>query len=340
VAELPENVTVSITPATAKTAETTAELAATFKAIGGALKQAAEPFKITAQMVAKAFDVPLEVLMPVGTPDYPAQVAAIKAAAYPPPKLPINASGPVMVSQLDEHGAPTGKLIELGKVSDFSFNYAEGGIITPEQAKAAGESLLKKHQITFAVDLGADASKDTVVAAMTSHFEPPDEYLHGDGDIPLYQPKPFVFNVLGKAQPVVVHSPPQQVWQNELGVVTKIDSKMSRVDLVGTVSTAAGYHKLALTLVTEHELAHRLLTETDPAKKIQMGVQFVNGMPFTWEAGTGWVPKEQEPARYGWFCDACQVHWNAHTGDPVACESGGYVRQATSAEHKLMLLHS
>lgn len=36
----------------------------------------------------------------------------------------------------------------------------------------------------------------------------------------------------------------------------------------------------------------------------------------------------------GMFCTACNEHWNEHQGDPVACDSGGYVRPALPHEEK------
>jgi hypothetical protein len=42
-------------------------------------------------------------------------------------------------------------------------------------------------------------------------------------------------------------------------------------------------------------------------------------------------------APYGWFCTACDLHMTVHKGDPVACDSGGWCRPATSAEHKRTL---
>jgi hypothetical protein len=34
------------------------------------------------------------------------------------------------------------------------------------------------------------------------------------------------------------------------------------------------------------------------------------------------------------WCTACDVHWMAHKGDPVACDSGGYLRPSTPLEDK------
>jgi hypothetical protein len=47
---------------------------------------------------------------------------------------------------------------------------------------------------------------------------------------------------------------------------------------------------------------------------------------------------DEDEAPYGWFCDHCGEHMAAHTGDPVACDSAGTVRPATSTEHKRVLL--
>lgn len=59
----------------------------------------------------------------------------------------------------------------------------------------------------------------------------------------------------------------------------------------------------------------------------------------------GTVPPEdvqlfhgEDEAPYGWFCDHCDEHMAAHKGDPVACDSAGSVRPATSIEHKRVLL--
>lgn len=46
------------------------------------------------------------------------------------------------------------------------------------------------------------------------------------------------------------------------------------------------------------------------------------------------LPPAAQVVSSGMWCMACNEHWNEHQGDPVACDSGGYVRPALPHEEK------
>lgn len=239
-----------------------------------------------------------------------------------------------------------------------------------------------------------------------SHWdpEPGAPYLKGDGDPGSsglkisFQANAQHFDVLGKSQPVVSMKP-CTIWENDLGRL-KIENGRAFLNLTGTVSTAEGSFYLGAELITEDiELAKRMIgviPNDGPGTGIQVLEQEAGNQLFTWEAGTGWVPTQSDygplhasfpavptkkggvqytwpadgtqhtgpdgavwefhpaggwrvveypsvydpkkMAPYGWFCTACNEHWTVHKGDPVGCDSGGWLRPATSAEHKRALL--
>lgn len=174
-----------------------------------------------------------------------------------------------------------------------------------------------QHLSPTEVSVTSDPKKEPIVASggliapqsgwsllgTTTGFEPDLDQLDGDGDpFPSVSAsyKPLTFSVLGKAQPVVVT--PQK-----------------------PVST-----------VPEHWPADGT-THTGP-----------DGAVWTFAVKGGWIITEpplldfgtEKRAPYGWWCTACAVHWIRHTADPVGCESGGWLRPATSTEHKLALMQA
>jgi hypothetical protein len=242
-------------------------------------------------------------------------------------------------------------------------------------------------------------------------WQPDPEMLEGSGDIG-YSVKPYYkpFDVLGKASPVVVQHPSTKIYTNNLGRAEIQSDGRSYVQLKGKpVSTSMGIFELSASIVLEPgsaEMAKKLIgviPNDGPGTGVQLLEKSAGNQLFTWEAGTGWVPKEnpqplhtefmgvppysekiswsaekahwpvdgtrhlgpdgtvwefhisggwiiaQVPdllfsagtelrAPYGWWCSACGEHWDVHKGDPVGCESGGWLRPATSAEHKAMTL--
>lgn len=240
---------------------------------------------------------------------------------------------------------------------------------------------LSNHSWGTAVDINMAEGEP-----MHMHFEPDPNapYLEGDGDIDS-TPKPsyLSFSALDKADPVTLQLPElPMIWETALGKVVQ-HGKHCQVLLTGIVSTASGgVYQLGADLITDDpELAQQLIGVI-PNDGPGTGNCFLEASAgnqlFTWEAGTGWIPKPvHEPlhaslpefsttkggvkfdhelwadgtwkpaeealfdpteAPYGWFCTICEEHMSVHEGDPVACDSGGYVRPATSAEHKLALL--
>lgn len=188
----------------------------------------------------------------------------------------------------------------------------------------------------------------------------PKPFLKGS-DFPLIathkQAKAYAYDVLGKAMPVVVHqAPAPMIQQTDLGQITVISATKAQVKVSGAVSTDQGVFELSQTMVLPIQHAKQMIGLTDADGSAPIFHGSINGQMYRWEPGEGWTlasewstpvihhdsvppsaPKTFQPP-YGWFCTACKVHWSRHTGDPVACDSGGYVREASSAEHKLALL--
>jgi hypothetical protein len=267
----------------------------------------------------------------------------------------------------------------------------------------SGQVPVSNHCAGLAMDI------NSTVNPYTGKPIPGEMYLEGDGDPFMSTVKPYMtFDVLGKAQPVVATGPAKHVWENELGKVVQ-QGGIYHVSLTGIVSTGTGTYQLGGEIgTTDLELAKKLIgviPNDGPGTGIQVLEQTVDGQVFTWEAGTGWIPKPdygplhaslpeipttkggvkyptawpskisgwpedstrhtgpdgavwefnlsggwiivQQPdelfgggerAPYGWWCSACSEHWSVHKGDPVGCDSGGWLRPATSAEHKEALL--
>jgi hypothetical protein len=240
---------------------------------------------------------------------------------------------------------------------------------------------------------------------------PGEANLEGSGDPFEYTVKkarPMSFEVLGKAQPVVVTPPKLSTWKTELGQIDQ-QGDVCQVSLNGVVSTALGLHAIGAQIVmTDLELAKKLIgviPNDGPGTGICVLEQAAGGQLFTWEAGTGWIPRlpdkplyasfpevstkkgglkfssfpqdaavdpgdlhtgpdgaiwefrvaggwrvveyppgstasSSQRAPYGWWCSYCGEHMLVHKGDPVACDSGGWCRPATSVEHKLAMMQA
>jgi hypothetical protein len=348
--------------------------------------------------LASAFDVPVEFLglTPPKSEEYESIVASgdlITSGAFthlweqPVPKLPekktisFELSGMLTPGQWKEIMGLPSPITQIA--TDLAVN---GEVVVALHENGTVSSLpLADYQIT--PDGTVKKLKLAEEDPVHIHFEPdPDApYLEGDGDIDS-GPKPsyLSFDVLGKASPVVIHHKPElpQVWETALGKVVVTAGGMAQVWLTGTVSTSVGQFQLGADLVTpDIELAKKLIGVL-PNDGPGTGACFLEveagSQPYTWEAGTGWIPLPVykplhaalpefsvkkggvkfdhelwaegtwEPAEeklfdpseapYGWFCTVCCEHMIVHTGDPVACDSGGYLRPATSAEHKLAML--
>jgi hypothetical protein len=96
----------------------------------------------------------------------------------------------------------------------------------------------------------------------------------------------------------------------------------------------------SVTLPAINPAAFKMLTGFGPAE----GEQHTGPDGAVWEfhLSGGWrivqdLASPIDRAPYGWFCTACDLHMTVHKGDPVACDSGGWCRPATSAEHKRTL---
>lgn len=366
--------------------------------------------KEMAQHIATAFDVPLEVL---GIPDPTA----------PPPEHVNHPAKTVLAFDPIPHP-------DLGS-SMVHATVHQDGTITVEPTMP-----LSNHSWGTSIDYNSVEGVDHI------HFEPSPgaAYLEGDGDIDT-GPKPKVFTLLGKAAPVVIAPAQTLVWETDLGKIVQ-QGKHCAVTLTGVVSTEQGMFKLGAELVTlDVELAKKLIGVTPndgPGTGAQFLHQAAGNQLFTWEAGTGWVPKAKseplmasggfiapqdgtyeigfqslhgsfpqvstakggvkfdheawadgtwetdpvdsypdaaelhwdgmahttetgdrwewkhaggwrrtaeaelfsdgEMAPHGWFCSYCGEHATVHGGDIIGCDSGGWLRPATSAEHKQALL--
>jgi len=225
--------------------------------------------QITAEQVAKAFDIPLSLVADPVVDQPVIEAVGVDLAVY----------GTTFVAKMSDgtiqHLSPTE--VSVTTSPKKAPIVASGGFIAP---------------LDHLEDSGYWAPLGTVTG-----FEPEPEHLEGDGDLFPHVSasyKPLVFDVLGKAQPVVVMPKP--------------------------VSTSHW-----------------------PAD----GTQHVGPDGAVWEFALkgGWVitvgpESAAHRALYGWWCSCCEVHWERHTADPVGCESGGWLRPATSAEHKRALLQS
>lgn len=238
-----------------------------------------------AELIAKAFDVPPEVL---GLP--------------PAPKPPLLASGGILAGPFhwDEH-------IEhwehLGTAKDFK--------PSPASNHAWGTAL--------------DTNAPEGVMHQHFDPEPGAMYLEGDGDLDAKPKAKYLmsFDVLGKAQPVVASQIKTQIWETPLGKVTKQPlSGMVSVQLWGTVSTAQGSFQLGADLVTEDlELAKKLIGAVGyESAGAGTGPCFLNqaagGQLFTWEAGIGWIPKDPAEPIYaqGNLLDAFPTEFSVQKG--------------------------
>jgi hypothetical protein len=182
-----------------------------------------------------------------------------------------------------------------------------------------------------------------------------------------------VFNVLGKDQPVVVTGLPMHSTTHKLAhgaTLIEYPDGVATLDLPGTVHTPGGTwsHTLHGKFTLATPLARKIAgLDPDPNPQISMAstTQWVAGTPAVWRHQHGWqlvsdvstgptqwfgedgqpLPAEDEPlfevpppppipaAAHLW-CTACDVHWMAHTGDPVACDSAGHLRPSTPLEDK------
>lgn len=323
-------VSVSVTPETAKVTEQFAAIGKVFADMGQTLSEAAKKvfgpalqtvlptpvqgdYALWPGQIAKAFDVPLMAVAPELCVNHSPYVPAEKALNH----LGINAYLHQQQHQTD-YSAQLHKLkvaAEAMKPATMTVKYED---ISPELWKTLlGEPYPFKPQspITqLAVDLAVygnayvalheDGSISTidptevVVDMPHKHFEPPPEYLEGDGD-PWPKLKAHqVFYAIGEAQPIVVSD---------------------------HVSSPA--------------------VDFDKPMPVQEGKQFTTmiGEIWEWRKAGGWRltnsdPFNEDHAPHGWFCTYCWQHLEVHGGDPVACESGGWLRPATAVEHKRALL--
>jgi hypothetical protein len=343
--------------------------------------------------LAKAFDVPLEFLelKPEPKPE-PIMASGGSMAApgvfkhlwehdweHPVAQLPteqtihFELSGALTPEQWKEiMGYPPSPItqvaVDLAVNGDACVALHEDGTVSSlplADHQIASDGTVKKLKLSNHV---SGMAVDINMAEDHMHFEPDPSapYLEGDGDIDSI-PKPayMSFDVLGKAQPLVVQPPYlPMIWETALG----------KVELTGVVSTAQGSYQLGAELVTLDPQLAKQLIGVIPNDGPGTGNCFLEAAAgdqlFTWEAGTGWIPKPvyaplhasfpevsttkggvkfgygaaEEPlfdpteAPYGWFCTVCEEHMIVHKGDPVACDSAGSVRPATSAEHKLAVL--
>jgi hypothetical protein len=308
------------------------------------MSAAADWMTFSIQQIAKAYDVPPEILgLPPAPPMTPAAQAALDIAIY----------GAAYVSADPD------------------------GNITVHDPKKV--TMTSDHVSGHAVDFNVGSW------GYTGKPVPEEANLDGDGDPFSEGPKPYLLTFQAKT-PASQH---KTVWETPLGTLTKI-GKIAHLQLRGTVSTGGNHqYELGADLATEDiELAKKLIgviPNDGPGTGVRLLEESAGGQKFTWEAGTGWVPKgltfhdwpdaknwpedgaqhtgpdgavwefrlaggwiivqpaaeypsTEHRAVYGWYCTACCEHWSVHKGDPVGCESGGWLRPATSAEHKQALL--
>jgi hypothetical protein len=280
---------------------------------------------------------------------------------------------------------PSGKWITVGAIAK-AFDIPPELIApdcvnqTPGWAAAPELPVYQKQPLsTHASGLALDVNwpDDLLAAPEHIHFdpEPGAMYFEGDGDVDSV-PKNYLlaFDVIGAPQPEILSSLPELVWENDLGKIVQ-KGNYCAVSLRGKVHVPGkGWFELgAAIVVTNPELAQQLIgviPNDGPGTGMCFLEESAGGQLFTWEAGTGWIPKPvyaplhasfpevsttkggvkfgygaaEEPlfdpteAPYGWFCTVCEEHMIVHKGDPVACDSAGSVRPATSAEHKLAVL--
>lgn len=373
---------------------------------------------ITQAQIAQAFDVPLEALgidPAVWPHDHEQPVAKLVSTGEPgkytlvngppepepEPELPVFTlkgwANPSSDPLADIQAAAVAKL-KANPPKDSIIG--AGGWIAPP---------LSNHSSGLALDINSPSNP------YTGKPVPGEMYLEGSGD-------PFDAKV--KPSFLSNYEPPKKTWETELGLVIQAGSHI-RVVLKGApVSTGLGWYQLGGEIVmTDLELAKKLIgviPNDGPGTGIQVLEKIVGGEMFTWEAGTGWVPKDagldyltfpevsttthklaftaapkwetstvhgkvydhpaglppQHPedgtrhtgpdgaiwefnlkggwwvvesfgtstgpgrSVYGWWCSYCGEHMAVHKGDPVACDSGGWCRPATSAEHKLAMMQA
>lgn len=289
----------------------------------------------------------------------------------------------------------------LAKIFDVPLEFLDLKPPKPEPIVASGgfmASPLSDHSWGPVVDMNWSSKPDHM------HFtpEPSADYFKGNGDVDPGTPAAWM--VLGKAQPVVPTPAPVLIWETELGKIVQ-HGDHCQITLSGIVSTGTGLYQLGAELITEDPVLAKELIGLTPNDGPGTGKCFLDasagGQKFTWEAGTGWIPKPDsgplhasfpvvstqksgvkfqswpesvpadgtrhtgpdgavwefhikggwrvvqqpdelfdggEQAPYGWFCVYCAEHATVHGGDLVACDSGGWLRPATSAEHKKALL--
>lgn len=374
------------------------------------------PKGATAEDIAKAFGVPLELIAPTC-------VSQVKPPKPEPETTMLLASGGFLAPNIwGQDWDPIGHL-DQDYLNKLLTVYADAQLIdawtgewpdplgdvqkTAEIYKQAKPMMSPITQIAIDLAINGEASVVRHEDGTISHWdpEPGAPYLKGDGDPGSsslkisFQANAQSFDVLGKSQPVVSMKP-CTIWENDLGRL-KIENGQAFLNLSGTVSTSMGVFKLGAEIITlDIEFAKKLIgviPNDGPGTGVQILDQVAGNQLFTWEAGTGWIPKEApaplhasfpevptetkkikyalphawpadgtqhtgpdgavwefhlaggwiivqdlaspiDRAPYGWYCTACNEHWSVHKGDPVGCESGGWLRPATSAEHKRALL--
>lgn len=139
--------------------------------------------------------------------------------------------------------------------------------------------------------------------------------------------------------------------------ITIIDDGVAEVVLAGPVPDGKGDTGVVKHMLTLPVLHAKQLCGLEPMSgHFQPPVLHFGGQPYIWAPETGWTaPKPVEPGLFAgeepqpdgkkWavpaihehahlWCTACDVHWMSHKGDPVACESGGWLRPSTPLEDK------
>lgn len=243
-------------------------------------------------------------------------------------------------------------------------------IVTPTQAQEKAQQLLKAHGVKIArLD---DSDGQTPVWTEVGGIDSMSLSLEYDmsGQEALKKMQPSISQAITSAtlnQQVAVEKGgakfPKFSTTHELdtgAVLIEYPDDISTVHLPGTVHIpASGMHKFDYKGTFPTGLARIMvgLDPVPPGQKLPVVQQWAAGQPFFWHPEHGWMPEEAfdmapaeavstgpdlledqpkpeiAPQAHLW-CTACDVHWMDHKGDPVACDSGGYLRPSTPLEDK------